>query len=347
MVNVSVVMPTYNTEVSILREAVNSILNQTFKDFEFIIIDDGSIDDSVAYLQSLQDKRIRLIRNPKNMGITKSLNIGLQAAQGKYIARMDSDDIALPTRLEEQFSFMEKHPGVFLVGSNVERFGAYSGITELNIKDPELYRISALFLNPGPYHPTIFINHKLLLQYKISYDEELVHSQDYGLYVDISKHGRVCLIKKALLRYRIHDRQISVAHREKQIQCDKSVQRKLLLELLDNVADNELDLHYRYGTGYYPNTKLSDEMLEWYHRLIAANDQRSVYDKRKFRLYVYDSIIKRSIYHSFEPNMSCAAKITMFFRYMPFAAALKASLGMCARTAIRRIRDDDSAHPFK
>ena len=83
MVSVSVVMPTYNTEVPILQEAVDSILSQTFRDFEFIIIDDGSTNDSVIYLQSLQDKRVRLIRNPENLGVSKSLNIGFRAAQGK------------------------------------------------------------------------------------------------------------------------------------------------------------------------------------------------------------------------------------------------------------------------
>ena len=98
---ISVVMPTYNTEVSILKEAVDSILNQTFGDFEFIIIDDGSTNNSVEYLKSLQDQRVKIIRNDTNIGITKSLNIGLRAAKGKYIARMDSDDIAFPDRFEK------------------------------------------------------------------------------------------------------------------------------------------------------------------------------------------------------------------------------------------------------
>jgi glycosyltransferase involved in cell wall biosynthesis len=338
MVNVSVVMPTYNTEISILREAVNSILNQTFRDFEFIIIDDGSTDDSVAYLQSLQDKRIRLIRNPKNMGITKSLNIGLQAAQGKYIARMDSDDIALPTRLEKQFSFMEKHPDVFIVGSNVECFGKYSATTKHHIKDMERYRISALFVNPGPKHPTAFFNRELLLQYHLFYDETLEYSQDYGLWVEISKRGKICLLDEVLLRYRVHSNQVSNTRREKQIQCDKMILEKQLRELLGDVTKEELDLHFRYGSGYYPDTKINNEILKWCHHLIEANDCRGVYNKRRFRLYVYDTVIKRTIYHSFEPDMSYFAKVSMFFRYLPFAIALKASLGMSARTAIRRLR---------
>ncbi len=338
MVSVSVVMPTYNTPVPFLREAVDSILQQTFRDFEFIIIDDGSTDDSVAYLQSLRDKRVRLIRNPKNLGISKSLNIGFRAAQGKYIARMDSDDISLPMRLEKQYAFMEKHPDMMMCGSNIERFGAYSKRTHHRINDMERYRISALFVNPGPSHPTIIINRELLTRYNISYDEDIKYAEDYGLYAEICKHGTVSLLKEILLQHRIHNQQVSIAHRERQIQDDKAVQKKLLLELLDSVTEEELDIHYRYGTRYYKDAKLSDAMLKWFNRLIAANDRLGVYNKKKFRRYVYDIIVKQTIYRSFDQNMNTASRIAMFFHYMPFDLALKALLGMCARTVFRRLR---------
>ena len=123
MLPISVIMPTYNTELSILKEAVESILTQTVPDFEFIIIDDGSANGSDEYLNSLRDERIRIIRNPQNIGITKSLNIGLKEATGKYIARMDADDISMPTRFEKQYAYMESHPDVVMCGSWMEDFG--------------------------------------------------------------------------------------------------------------------------------------------------------------------------------------------------------------------------------
>ena len=126
MVSISVVMPIYNTPVSFLKEAVESILNQTFSDFEFIIIDDGSANEVKEYLEGLTDPRIRIIRNEKNLGITKSLNIGFHAAKGKYIARMDSDDVSLSERFEKQFMFMETHPDVIMCGTDVEEFGLQS-----------------------------------------------------------------------------------------------------------------------------------------------------------------------------------------------------------------------------
>ena len=338
MVRISVVMPTYNTAIDVLREAVDSILKQTFQDFEFIIIDDGSTNGSIDYLQNLTDKRIKLIRNPYNLGITKSLNIGFQAAQGKYIARMDSDDIALPTRLEKQFVFMEKHPDMIMCGTNVECFGAVSRKSKRRIDDMERYRINALFVHPGSSHPTAFFNHELLLRYHLAYDERIVYAQDYHLWVEISRHGQIGFLKEVLLRHRVSKDQISVKHRSEQIKGDQITQGELLQELLGFVTQEEKDFHYHYSTGYYNDTKINDEMLKWFSRLIEANDCRGVYDKKKFRRYVYDVIIKRNIYHSFEPGMSNAAKIAMFFRYMPFPLALKASLGMCARTAIHRLR---------
>ena len=331
MVSISVVMPTYNTEVSILREAVESILSQTFRDFEFIIIDDGSTNDSVAYLQNLRDERIRLIQNSKNIGITKSLNIGFQAAQGKYIARMDSDDISLPARFEKQYAFMEKHPDMIVCGTNVECFGAFSRITKRKMPDMDWYRISALFANPGPSHPTAFFNRELLLRYHLTYDERIVYAQDYHLWVEISRHGKIGFLKEVLLRQRNHKDQISKKHRSEQIKWDQITQGKLLQELLGFVTQEEKDFHYHYSTGYYNDTKINDEMLRWFRRLIDANDRRGVYEKKKFRRYVYDVIIKRNVYHSFVPDLSYAARIAMFFRYMPFLLALKASLGMCAR----------------
>ena len=248
---ISVVMPTYNTAVPILKEAVDSILAQTFGEFEFIIVDDCSTNESREYLQDLSDPRIRLIRNETNLGVTKSLNIGLAAAKGKYIARMDADDISLPTRFKKQFAFMERHPDVIVCGCGCKNFGADSRlipVRETNA-DMETYRISALFRNPGPMHPTAFFNHTLLLKYGLKYDESLTYAQDYGLWVEIGKLGRVCMLKDTLLLRRVHENQISGKRRNEQIRCDMATQGKLLQNLLGNVTAEEAELHFRLSSG--------------------------------------------------------------------------------------------------
>ena len=119
---VTVLMSVYNGE-KYLERAIKSILNQTFKDFEFLIINDGSTDNSVKIIQSFNDLRLRLIHNESNIGLIKTLNKGLKLSNGKYIARMDCDDISLPKRLSIQASFMEKYPEIGVCGSWVKIIG--------------------------------------------------------------------------------------------------------------------------------------------------------------------------------------------------------------------------------
>ena len=119
---ISVVMPAYNAE-KYITEAIDSILFQTFKDFEFIIINDASTDSTKDIIESYKDPRIKLVNNEQNKGVAKSLNIGISVACGKYIARMDADDIALPERFQKQFDFMEQHPNIDVCGSWAKKTG--------------------------------------------------------------------------------------------------------------------------------------------------------------------------------------------------------------------------------
>ena len=336
MISISVVMPTFNTSVPILKESVESILAQTFKDFEFIIIDDCSTnDDSCSYLQSLSDERIRIMRNPTNLGITKSLNIGLRAARGKYIARMDSDDIALPMRFEKQFAFMESHPDVIACGANVEFFGDRSLITYDRIADMEEYRIKLLYFSPGPMHPTVFFNRELLRRYEISYDETLQYAQDYGIYSDISKCGRMYILEDVLLRYRFHSSQVSKVHREKQNSCSMYVQKKILTELLGEITEEELIRHNRYSAR---DCKIDKEMIEWYCHLIEVNDRVGLYDRKKFKRCTYDVAVRRKIYDSFDQDMPYISKIALFFKYLPFPYSVKGAAEKIYNNAIRTIK---------
>ena len=347
---ISVVMPTYNTQISILKEAVDSILNQTFSDFEFIIIDDGSANDTYEYLKSIPDKRIKIIKNDTNIGITKSLNIGFRAARGKYIARMDSDDIAFPDRFEKQYAFMESHPDVFICGSKAiffknralpdkkpaeqtkkqytfikkkdSRRKESTEIVNCKVEDMESYRVRMIFTNPGPLHPTAFFNHEKLIQYHIEYNEELVYAQDYDLWMRISSFGQICTLPEVLLYYRAHSGQISKAHREKQIECDQMTQRKLLEQLLDNVSEEDLSFHYQHSSGYYSNAKISPRAIQWYGRILTANRERKIYDHKKLVQYI-DRIKTSLILQTFTQDMRKSEKVRLLFQYMPFSTALK------------------------
>lgn len=316
---ISVVMSTYNTPVPILKEAVESILHQTLNDFEFIIIDDGSTDDSREYLAALQDNRIRLIRNSENIGLTKSLNIGLRAAKGKYIARMDSDDISLPTRFEKQYNYMERHLNVILCGSRVSysgnRRGTSSGKWRRKFENMDDYRIRLLFANPGPHHPTFFMRHEMLKRHGIMYDENLYYSQDYGMCTVLSRYGDVVVLDDVLVHRHMLNNQISSAHRDEQIQCDKMTIEKLLIELLGDVSAEEVDFHFYYSAGIYSEARISPDVAAWYERLLEANSHLKIYNQRKLRKHI-ERILRILIAHTFSDKLSIIERLSLAIHYV-------------------------------
>ncbi|MBO7243796.1 MAG: glycosyltransferase family 2 protein [Alphaproteobacteria bacterium] len=186
---ISVVMSTYNRDHAI-GGAIESILNQTMEDFELIVINDGSTDDTQKILEDYanKDKRLVVIKNERNMGLVAGLNKGLDAAKGKYIARMDDDDKSLPHRLERQFLAMEENPHITVLG------GGFGGGTEKKrtgkpqIKDPNEIELNTYF-NSGLAHPTIMIRKNFLDKNNIKYDEKYLYAEDCGLYKKILEHG--------------------------------------------------------------------------------------------------------------------------------------------------------------
>ena len=329
-VTVSVLMATYNTEIPMLKEAVDSILNQTFRDFEFLIVDDGSTNGSDAYLKSIADERVRILWNPKNIGVTKSLNIALKEAKGKYVARMDADDLSLPERFAKQVAFMDARPDVILCGTRIAMIDEDGNITQSKAKDPKTmdeYRVRLLFSNPGPSHPSAMMRHETLQKNGILYDENLTYAQDYGMWETLSRYGTIETIQEALVYRRMHKGQISKARRPVQMQCDKMTQRKLLTALIPDVTDAEADLHYMYSGGYYPNAVITPEITNWYDRLQKANESRKLYNAQILRDRIL-TIKKNLIRQSIKLGGSRLAACRQCFRYLSFADAVRAALGI-------------------
>jgi glycosyltransferase involved in cell wall biosynthesis len=200
---ISVVMPVYNGE-KYLREAMESILRQTLADFEFIIINDGSTDDTEAIIKSYDDKRIVYIKNEGNLGLSKSFNIGIRAARGAYIARTDADDVSLPERFEKQLGFMEAQPNVSIVGSSAilmdeesrRRKTHWMPGRHAEIKWKSLFSIPLI-------HPTVFARAEILKENP--YDENLSNSEDYELWSRLMFERNVVFanITEPLLLYRV------------------------------------------------------------------------------------------------------------------------------------------------
>lgn len=203
---VSVVMPVYNGALY-LKEAIDSILSQTHTNLELIIINDGSTDDSEEIIRSYDDSRIRYILNEKNCGICVTLNKGLDAAQGKYIARMDCDDISVPERLQKQVEYMEQNPSIGISGSDIIVFG--EGIEERIFTfehDKNCCKAGLLFATCFA-HPAVMIRKSLLDEYNFRYDDSYKGLEDFELWYRMSKHTELINIPEPLLHYRKHKSQ--------------------------------------------------------------------------------------------------------------------------------------------
>ncbi|MEM9162576.1 MAG: glycosyltransferase [Cyanobacteria bacterium P01_F01_bin.4] len=206
MPKVTVLMSVYNGE-HYLRASIDSILFQSFKDFEFLIINDGSADSTLEIINTYDDSRIRLINNECNLGLTKSLNKGLKLARGKLIARQDGDDISEPDRLAKQVSFLEAHPKVALVGSwykNIDPQGNLIGAYELPCESAQ-NRWEMLFCNPFIHSAVMFRKRPVACWIgSYLYDEAFVYAQDYALWGRIACRRKVANIGEYLVRLRLN-----------------------------------------------------------------------------------------------------------------------------------------------
>lgn len=200
---VSVLMSVYNGE-EYLCEAIESILAQTYRNFEFIIVNDGSTDGSETIIlkYAQKDKRIIYVKNEVNIRLVASLNKGISIAKGKYIVRMDADDISVTERIEKQVVYMEGHPDVGVCGSFFKVFG--EGRTSCISRKPESdteIRASLLTTNPLG-HPNVIIRKSYLIYNKIQYDEKYYRMEDWGLWISLMPFCKFHNIQEVLLNYR-------------------------------------------------------------------------------------------------------------------------------------------------
>ena len=202
---VSVVIPLYNAE-KYVRSAVESILNQTFTDFELIIINDAATDSSRKIVGEIKDSRIKIVDHIKNQGLVQSLNHGFSLTTGQYIARMDHDDISRPDRLEKQVRFLDEHPNISMVGT----WFKYIDKDTVIKSPPSSDEIRYFSLYNSPFgHPTVMIRKSSLPFTSGPYDSDYYMAEDYELWCRLIDSGETANIPEVLLDYRIHPQQLS------------------------------------------------------------------------------------------------------------------------------------------
>ncbi len=226
---VTVLMSVYNGE-KYLREAIDSVLSQTFGDFELLIINDGSTDGTWEILESYKDARIRLF-NQDNMGLTRSLNKGIQLSRCEYIARMDADDIALPERLGKQVRFLDEHPEIAAVGSfhHEENLTRAVSIKKFPADDPAIRKI---LLKKNPIsHPTVMIRRSILIKIGCYNEgEEYKYIEDYELWSRLARAYKLANIPEALVIKRFVPTSICVIHDTRQLENTIHLKMKMLKE---------------------------------------------------------------------------------------------------------------------
>ncbi|MCL4136090.1 UNVERIFIED_CONTAM: hypothetical protein GTU68_024156 [Idotea baltica] len=293
-------MPVYNAE-KYISEAIESILNQTYKDFEFIIINDGSTDKSLDIIKKYKniDDRIVLV-DRKNKGLVCSLNEGIELAAGKYIARMDADDICLSSRLEKQILFLEKNENIIACGSWVSIFTDKSYIKIVKFPPNDEACLARLLFGVPIAHPSAMIKKSLLSRLKNDdsyiYDEKMKHIEDYDLWVRLSRYGKYSNIQEPLLKYRntpnsatdIGEKNIYDRY-NKSIIIFSKYHYMYKLFLFNNDFDKEryfnLALNKRVKSSFFSQTEYLDYLDYLIIRIFCSN-QLSDRLKASFRKYL-------------------------------------------------------------
>ena len=275
---ISLIMSVYNGE-DYLAEAIDSVLNQTFRDFEFIVINDCSTDGTLEILNRYAnaDARVKVYNNEVNLRLPSSLNKAISYATGKYIARMDADDICMPDRLEKQFKFMEEKPNVALSSCRFMTLknGAVSSGGGGAKCDKESIKALLLVTNPI-LHPGIIAKTEVIR--KLCYDKNFTCTEDLELWTRFVSEGYdVEIMPEYLMIYRLHDKQITETTLEKQHREVVTVQRKYYAKFLQ-VMDSEQEAFYISGIYFRDNTDIH-QFCQLYKWMKQANHKRKQFRK--------------------------------------------------------------------
>ncbi len=290
---ISVILPVYNT-ASFIAEAIESILSQTFTDFELLIINDASTDNTLQIIEQYTDPRIKVINNPENCRVVKSLNKGIELSKGVYIARMDADDISMPTRFQKQIDFFKQHPDTDICSTWVYKFGernfaVYPAVEHENLK-------ASLFFHNVIIHPSVMFKKESLARHRLNYRENFVNAEDYGLWAEAIDTVKFATVPEFLLKYRIHPNNVSI-QKESNWQVVKAMNYRVFKTMFSRMAlsANEQEMAIHLNMGFRLTTKLSGTELNnytfWLRKIVKANNRACYLNKKSLQSEVIKTIV--------------------------------------------------------
>lgn len=281
---VTVFMAVYNGG-KYIKQAIESILQQTYRDFELLIINDGSTDNSLSVINTFTDKRIKLLQNDANKGLAFTRNRGIEEASGKFFATLDSDDLAYKTRLEKQLNFFYCNKDVALCGGKIKYINQQSDYTGKlsSLRGDEDFLKAILLFNNIFFNSATMINTAILKKFR--YRENFAPAEDYDLFVQVSEQHKIAFINEWLCDYRVHEGNISTLKSKNRWAAENIIAERQLVYYGFSFSREQLNLHTKFT-----NTDLDfignhlQECKNWFNCLIEQNQSKKIFNQHSLRL---------------------------------------------------------------
>jgi glycosyltransferase involved in cell wall biosynthesis len=280
---VTVVLPVYNVALYI-EATIASILEQTFTDFELLVLDDCSTDDTAARVQSIRDPRLRFIQNPRNLGRAGTDNAALPHVRGQFIAKMDGDDLCHPERLARQVAFLESNPDVNVVGAWIQNFGASTYLNRYPVSPAAAQVLTLFTLATG--NPAVMLRTSLFWDQGLAYDNALRQTEDYDFFARYVRELRVVSLPKALIQYRVlpYNNAAKTNILAERATVSDEVRARLLTDWGLIYSARELQVYNTIATLERPLGDVSlAEVEAWLQRLIQFNDEQPLFEPTALR----------------------------------------------------------------
>lgn len=278
MPKISAVMALYNTPYDLLRKTVESLLNQTFADFELVIIDDASSMEYEEFFEKFADDRIKYSRLIENAGPGHARNEGIKQAIGDYIAIVDSDDVCLPNRFEVQSDFLGKNPQISLVSCAFKQ--SNNGKISSVFENDEEIKVEMLFVSQLA-NPAVMFRRAIFLEKSLFYSEKINFGEDYQLWIDAMFSGiKMANLSEVLMIYTRRRNQLSKTKSEKQTTILKDIYRGIFSRIGIDFSQKEIDLHSNLYLESFESITV-EEASEWFEKIIAQNKKINILDENK------------------------------------------------------------------
>lgn len=278
MPKISAVMALYNTPYDYLKITIGSILNQTYDDFELIIIDDASTMEYEEYINEFNDDRIKYFKLEQNSGPGHARNEGIRKAQGEYVAIVDSDDVYMPNRFKLQSEFLDYNPDISLLGATFKY--SNNGKVPHVVENDDDIKVFMLFNSPFA-NPLVMFRRNIFVENNLFYPENINFAEDYELWVDAMFAGlKMANLNDILMIYTRRKNQLSKTRNDAQVLILKSIYKKILLNIGVDASQNELNLHYDIYCEKYDYIKSSEQVSNWFQKIIKANKKVRIFEEK-------------------------------------------------------------------